>query len=66
VKAFDAKDFPAAYNYFKQANETYKSHALCNYYLGRLVYMQGDFNQAGKYFAMAKDLDGLRLGRREK
>jgi tetratricopeptide (TPR) repeat protein len=61
VKAFDAKDFPAAYNFFKEANKIYNKHALCNYYLGRLVYMQGDFNQAGKYFAMAKDLDGLRF-----
>jgi tetratricopeptide (TPR) repeat protein len=61
VKAFNLKDFPSAYNFFCRANEMYNAHALCNYYLGRLVYMQGDFNQAEKYFAMAKDLDGLRF-----
>lgn len=61
VKAFNTKDFSSAYNYFNQANNIYNTHALCNYYLGRLVYMQGDFNQAGKYFTRAKDLDGLRF-----
>ena len=61
VDAFSAKDFSAAYHYLTQANEVYNEHALCNYYLGRLLYMQGDYDQADIFFSRARDLDGLRF-----
>jgi tetratricopeptide (TPR) repeat protein len=61
LKAYERKEFSAAYQSFKEANKAYSAHALCNYYLGQLAYQQGDFTKAKTYFSKAKDLDGLRF-----
>jgi len=61
VKAFEGGDFKMADDYFKKADKSFNSSALCNYYLGELAYKQSDFSQAKKYFEKARDLDGLRF-----
>ena len=54
-------DSLAAYRFFKMAGEINNAHAGCNYYLGRLAYTGRRFALARKYFAKARDLDGLRF-----
>lgn len=61
LAALDRKDTAAAYSAFGQADRDYSGHALCNYYLGRLAYMRGDFGQAKIYFEKARELDALRF-----
>ncbi|MFD2936712.1 hypothetical protein [Spirosoma flavum] len=61
IEQFKKGNIAAANGYFKAANQLYKGHALCAYYLGKIAYIQGDFIQAKTYFAQAKDLDGLRF-----
>ena len=61
VAAFNRQNFPLADRYFKAANQIYNSQALCNYYLGKIAYIQGNFEQARAYFSKARDLDGLRF-----
>lgn len=59
-KAFENHDWPVAYQYLEKANQIYDAHALCNYYLGRLVYMHENWGKAKDFFFKAKELDGLR------
>ncbi|MDB5010758.1 MAG: hypothetical protein JWQ06_1547, partial [Mucilaginibacter sp.] len=61
INAFENKDLNAADTYLKKADQLYNFSADCNYYLGRINYMQQDFIQAQNYFIKAKDLDGLRF-----
>jgi tetratricopeptide (TPR) repeat protein len=61
LKALRQKDNYSAYTYFKTADQNYNSHALCEYYLGKLAYNRGDFKRAKAYFSKARDLDGLRF-----
>ena len=61
LKAFRGKDLTSANAYFKKADQACNSSADCKYYLGQVTWQQGDFTSAKKYFAEAKDLDGLRF-----
>jgi tetratricopeptide (TPR) repeat protein len=61
LAALENKDPVKADSSFKEANHAYNSHALCNYYLGRLAYKQEDYVHAKMYFSKAKDLDALRF-----
>ncbi len=61
VEAFKKGDWEQAARFLKAADQVYGGHALCNYYLGKLAYNQGNFVQAKEYFLRAKDLDGLRF-----
>ena len=61
LAALRRNDTGAAYSSFKEADSVYSAHALCNYYLGRLVYSRGDSAQAGIYFSKARELDALRF-----
>ena len=61
VIAFRNGDSLQATRLLESANEIYNGHALCNYYLGKLAYSQGNYNKAKIYFIRAKDLDGLRF-----
>ncbi len=61
VIAFNKGDLDQAARFLKVADQIYDGHALCNYYLGKLAYYEGDYIQAKKYFIRAKDLDGLRF-----
>jgi tetratricopeptide (TPR) repeat protein len=61
LKAFQGNDLISADNYLKKADQAYGSSADCKYYLGQIAWQQGNFAQAKKYFASAKDLDGLRF-----
>ncbi len=61
VSAFNNGDSDQAARFLKVADQIYNGHALCNYYLGKLAYGEGDYIQAKKYFIRAKDLDGLRF-----
>jgi lysophospholipase L1-like esterase len=61
IKAYDNKKFDLAAGYLQKANHQYNSSALCNYYLGKIAYGQGDFKLAKKYLTTAKDLDELRF-----
>jgi tetratricopeptide (TPR) repeat protein len=61
LKAMESGDQQAARGFFSEAVRVYDKHALCNYYLGRLAWQQGDFGQAKIYFSRAKDLDALRF-----
>ncbi|MBO9613495.1 MAG: hypothetical protein J7619_12405 [Dyadobacter sp.] len=54
-------DSAQAYRHFKKAAENYRSHALCNYYLGQLEVARGNMEEARTYFGNARDLDGLRF-----
>jgi tetratricopeptide (TPR) repeat protein len=58
---YDKGDWIPALQYLDLANRIYDGHAMCNFYLGKLAYNQGDYRQAKKYFIRAKDLDGLRF-----
>ena len=59
--AFENNDFLLTSQLLQKANKTFNANALCNFYLGKLAYKQGDFKQAKEYFVRAKDLDGLRF-----
>jgi tetratricopeptide (TPR) repeat protein len=61
LKAFENNDFPMASQLLQKANKICDANALCNFYLGKLAYKQGDFKKAKEYFVRAKDLDGLRF-----
>ncbi|MHB8206528.1 tetratricopeptide repeat protein [Mucilaginibacter sp.] len=61
LKAFNNNDFAGAYHYLNQAEKQYNNSAFCNYYLGRVCFAKGDFEQARQYFLKAQDLDGLRF-----
>ncbi|GGM83587.1 hypothetical protein GCM10010967_14220 [Dyadobacter beijingensis] len=61
VDYLKAADSLQAYHYFKKAAESYKAHALCNYYLGKLEFARGNVQAVREYFSKAKDLDGLRF-----
>jgi tetratricopeptide (TPR) repeat protein len=61
VIAFNNGDWALAARFLKSADKIYSGHALCNYYLGKLAYIQGNYSQAKMYFIQAKDLDGLRF-----
>jgi tetratricopeptide (TPR) repeat protein len=58
---FNNNKLNSASQYFKQANQKYNEHALCNFYLGKLAYHSGNFAQAKIYYDKAKELDGLRF-----
>jgi tetratricopeptide (TPR) repeat protein len=61
LKAYENSDFLLASQLLQKANKIYDANALCNFYLGKVAYKQGDFKQAKEYFVRAKDLDGLRF-----
>lgn len=61
LKALAAEETRRATSLLKEANQAFPKHALCNFYLGRLAYQQGDFRNARNYLAKAKDLDLLRF-----
>ncbi|WP_259067172.1 hypothetical protein HDF24_19555 [Mucilaginibacter sp. X4EP1] len=61
LKAFNAKDFNTAINFFNAANKWYNESANCNYYLAQSYFDAGNFLQAKIFFATASDLDGLRF-----
>jgi tetratricopeptide (TPR) repeat protein len=61
LKAFENNNFPLASQLLLKAEKISDANALCNFYLGKLAYKQGDFKQAKEYFVRAKDLDGLRF-----
>ncbi|WP_183576857.1 GDSL-type esterase/lipase family protein [Mucilaginibacter sp. X5P1] len=61
LKAFNAKDFNTAINFFNAANKGYNESANCNYYLAQSYFSEGNFSQAKIFFAKASDLDGLRF-----
>ena len=61
VIAFNNGNWDQAARSLKVADRIYNGHALCNYYLGKLAYGEGNYIQAKKYFIRAKDLDGLRF-----
>jgi tetratricopeptide (TPR) repeat protein len=61
IKAFTSNDLPAALTNFMAADKAYSGHALCNYYIGQVLFKQGDYNRAKTYFDKAKDLDALRF-----
>lgn len=61
ITAYDQKNFDLATVYLQKANEQYGLNALCNYYLGKIAYLHGDFKSAKKYLIMAKDLDQLKF-----
>ncbi|WP_338876034.1 hypothetical protein WBJ53_10375 [Spirosoma sp. SC4-14] len=61
VAAFNRHDYSLAYTFFKAANQSNNTHALCTFYLGKTAYELGNFGYAKAYFARARDLDGLRF-----
>ena len=61
LKALNNNDFSGAYQYLSQAEKQYNNSAFCNYYLGKVCFSRGDFEQARQYFLKAQDLDGLRF-----
>jgi tetratricopeptide (TPR) repeat protein len=61
LKAFENSDFPLASQLLQKADKISDANALCNFYLGKLTWKQGDFKKAKEYFVRAKDLDGLRF-----
>jgi tetratricopeptide (TPR) repeat protein len=61
VIAFNNGDWKNAARFLESANQIYGGQALCNYYLGKLAYNQGNYGHAKEYFIRAKDLDGLRF-----
>lgn len=54
-------DFINAKSHLANADKIYRGHALCNFYLGKLAYLNRDFKAAKGYFDIARDLDGLRF-----
>jgi tetratricopeptide (TPR) repeat protein len=61
LKAYDNGDFPLSSQFLQTADKINNTSSICNFYLGRIAYKQGDFKQAKEYFVRAKDLDGLRF-----
>jgi tetratricopeptide (TPR) repeat protein len=61
VAAYNNGDWENAVQLLQFADQLYNGHALCNYYLGKLAYIRGDYARAKSYFVRAKDLDGLRF-----
>ncbi|HVY76232.1 MAG TPA: hypothetical protein VG890_15490 [Puia sp.] len=61
VKAFEQGDVQSSLACFTAANKIYSDHALCNYYVARLYYVQRDYAKAKTYFEKARTLDGLRF-----
>jgi tetratricopeptide (TPR) repeat protein len=61
LKAFENSDFPLSSQCLQTANKINNTNAICNFYLGKIAYKQGDFKRAKEYFVIAKDLDGLRF-----
>jgi tetratricopeptide (TPR) repeat protein len=61
VVAFKKGEWEEAARFFNAADQIYNGHALCNYYLGKLAWNQGNYSNAKEYFIRAKDLDGLRF-----
>jgi tetratricopeptide (TPR) repeat protein len=61
LKAMEKSDSATAYADFNDAGHAYGGHALCNYYLGRLAYRDGDSGLAKSRFSKARDLDELRF-----
>jgi tetratricopeptide (TPR) repeat protein len=59
--ALESDNKAAAYDYFKAADNSCNTLALCNYYIGNLSYGQGDFTTARRYYDRAKELDALRF-----
>jgi tetratricopeptide (TPR) repeat protein len=66
LKAFENSDFLLASQLLGKADKISDANALCNFYLGKLTWKQGDFKKAKEYFVRAKDLDGLRFRAPEK
>jgi tetratricopeptide (TPR) repeat protein len=60
-QAFGSGNERLADSFFRAADKDYDAHALCNYYLGQLAFLQGDSLQAEVRFARAKELDALRF-----
>lgn len=54
-------DSTAAMQYFLAAENGYRAHAGCNYYLGALLLQKGDSSAAKTYYDKARDLDALRF-----
>jgi tetratricopeptide (TPR) repeat protein len=61
IRAFNQGDWESAYSFLLTADKMYDAHALCNFYLGKLLEIRGDQNRAKLYFTRARDLDGLRF-----
>jgi len=61
LKALAARDTISAQSCFREANQVFHDHAQCNFYLGRIAFSTGDFQNAKTYFERAKDLDLLRF-----
>ena len=61
LKAFENNDFPLASQLLQKAYKISDANALCNFYLGKLTWKEGDFKKAKEYFVRAKNLDGLRF-----
>jgi tetratricopeptide (TPR) repeat protein len=61
LKAFENCDFTLSSQFLQTANKISNTNALCNFYLGKIAYKQGDFKKAKEYFVRAKDFDGLRF-----
>jgi tetratricopeptide (TPR) repeat protein len=61
MKAFEEGNFTQARKYLEEAEKTYPLHAACNYYLGKLAWRQGNFEEAQAFFSKAADLDALRF-----
>ncbi|QIP15641.1 hypothetical protein G8759_24910 [Spirosoma aureum] len=66
LEALKKQNYAGAHRYYQAANQINNTHALCNYYLGKITYEQGNFGLAKTYFTKAKDLDGLRFRAPEK
>jgi tetratricopeptide (TPR) repeat protein len=61
LRAFNSNDIALALNYFSAANKAYPDHALCNYYIGQILFKQGDYAGAKTAFDKARNLDALRF-----
>lgn len=61
LNALAARNSMLAYSLFKEADGAYSEHAMCNFYLGQLIYRQKNYEQAKTYFNKAKELDLLRF-----
>lgn len=61
LQAFESNNLPEAWADFKKADQIDSTNALCNYYMGQVAYLQGNFVPAKAYFSKAGDLDGLRF-----
>ncbi len=61
LKAAGHEDLALASHYLMEAQRSFPFHARCNYELGKIAWRNGDYDTAKRYFAKAKDLDGLRF-----